>query len=106
MLFRFLILVCLSISLASCSVSSVKSVSDFKENWESSKNNSAVSWWYVGESDYAYFVTEKYPLRHYSYELPKTGFVLKGVSKMEPCKACKACKGVNLKAGQVIYRDQ
>lgn len=100
---RVIFIACLTLAMASCTVSGVKSVSEFEQSWESSGKNSAVSWWYVGETDNMYFLTEKHPLAEHRYELPKTEFTLKGITSMPPCKACK---GQNLRAGQVIYHDQ
>lgn len=88
--------------MASCSVIEVKKASEFKQNWESANKNSAVSWWYVGETDSAYYLTEKYPFKRYSYEVPKTLIILQGVQKMKPCKRCK---GLNLKYAHVLYTE-
>lgn len=49
--------------LSSCSVNEVREASEFKQSWELAGKNSAVSWRYVGEIDYSYFVTERLPFR-------------------------------------------
>lgn len=90
------------LALASCTVSEVKPASEFKQNWESANKNSAVSWWYFGETETSYFITEKFPLKHTSYEVPKTLITLEGVPQMEPCKSCK---GFNLKYEHVVYTE-
>lgn len=90
------------ISVASCSVIEVKKASEFKQNWESANKNNAASWWYMGETDSAYYLTEKYPFKRCSYVAPKTLIILQGVQKMEPCKRCK---GFNLKYEHVLYAE-
>jgi hypothetical protein len=85
---------------ASCSISNHKDASEFKGRWEESGNHSAVSWWYVGESENTYYLKEKWPLDHYSYAIPKTMITLVGIQKMEPCKFCE---GINLKVWNVKF---
>ncbi len=92
----------LSFFISSCALSGIKSFSEFKSRWEDSENHSAVSWWYVGETDSLYFINEQWVLMKYHYEIPKSEITLEGVSKMSPCSLCK---GVNLKINNVIFNE-
>jgi hypothetical protein len=78
----------------------VKDATEFKSRWEDSKQNSAVSWWYVGETSGFYYLTEKWKFNHYSYEVPKTMINLVDVEAFDPCKSCK---GTNLKSENIKY---
>ena len=86
--------------LCSCAISNVKDKSEFKERWIESKRHAAVSWWYAGETEVAYYITEKWLIHHYSYEIPKTMIALTGIESFPPCKACK---GRNLKMGNIKF---
>jgi hypothetical protein len=88
--------------ISSCAISHTVNSENFKKRWEESLNDSAVSWWYVGESASAYYLTEKWIFNHYSYEVPKTMITLVGIKEMEPCKSCE---GINLKVGNVKFNQ-
>lgn len=77
------------IFVSSCALSGVKNHREFKERWQDSKKHSRVSWWYVGETDNAYFIKERWVLMSYEYEIPKSKITLNGILKMSPCSECE-----------------
>lgn len=89
--------------LCSCAISNVKDKSEFRERWIESKRHTAVSWWYAGETEIAYYITEKRLINHYSYEIPKTMIKLVDIEKFSPCKACK---GKNLKFDNIKFLEK
>ncbi len=44
---------------------------EFQEKFEDSINNSAVSWWYLGENDDFYFIIEKWIFEVKTYKIDK-----------------------------------
>lgn len=100
-LLKYIFFFWLLLLMCSCSINAVRPASVFQVNWESSVKNSSVSWWYVGESDTVYFITEKHLFKSYSYEVPKKLIFLVGVPKKEPCKDCE---GVKLNYDNIVYR--
>jgi hypothetical protein len=73
----------------------------FANKWKSSEMNSAVSWWYLGENEDHYFVSENIPLEENIYEVPKSAVSIIGI---DPFKYKSGKKPVNLKINNVaIY---
>jgi hypothetical protein len=88
--------------VASCSLSGFEESSQFKERWNDSLNHTVVSWWYIGETNEFYFIKEKWGIRSYNYELPKSQITIKNVPTMAPCSFCE---GINLKANNVKFNE-
>jgi len=86
----------LMLFLSSCIT--MKNSGEFSDRWVDSKNHSAVSWWYLGESETDYYIKEKWPIKSYKYIISKSEIKIIGVDAFSPCQLCK---GVNLKTRNI-----
>ncbi len=62
--------------------------------------NSAVSWWYLGENEKQYFVSENIPLEKHNYIVSKSAMTIVGIRAF---KYKSGKEPVNLKINNVIF---
>jgi len=74
----------------------------FSDRWKSSEMNSAVSWWYLGESENQYFVSDNIPLEKNNYTVSKNAVSIIGI---EVFKYKSGKEPVNLKNINVIFNQ-
>lgn len=55
----------------------------FQAKWEDSINHTAVSWWYLGETDENYFIAEKWPSKETVYSIEKQAIKINGITSFE-----------------------
>lgn len=91
------------IYLSSCSLNSFKDASEFKLRWEEAKDNRAISWWYLGETEEHYLIQERWFITQYHYEIPKTTWQINNILKALPCFLCQ---GQRLAKNQVVEAEQ
>jgi len=72
-----------------------------KEKWVASSQNSAVSWWYLGENKEQYFISEKWPTEEVVYIVSKDMVMIKGVNSVQ---FDSGIEPVNLKESNVIFK--
>jgi hypothetical protein len=95
------ILVCLTIFLSGCREALLIDSATFEEKWVNSRKHSAVSWWYLGESEDNYLISEKWPTRKTIYIIPKDNVLIKGIQSF---KSDANHDPVNLKNHNVVFK--
>lgn len=75
---KFFTILCASVFLAACNPKLVSINSDdLNKKLNESHQNSAVSWWYLGEKDSFHYIVEKYPFQASYYKIEKANFPFK-----------------------------
>ncbi|HOO46528.1 MAG TPA: hypothetical protein PLM29_09885 [Deltaproteobacteria bacterium] len=72
----------------------------FKDLWQESVQHSAISWWYVGETDSHFFIAEKWPTKYTIYQLSKNEITLIGIKPFQPKSGFEP---VNLKSDNITF---
>ena len=89
------------IVLVGCSTPQAINASEFKNIFEESGKDSAVSWWYHGQDESFYYLSRKYPMKQTEYRVSKVGVELRGM----PAAASKSLDvPINLKAENVLFK--
>ncbi len=92
---------CFSLVLAACKDATPIDGPSFKKLWDGADNNSAVSWWYVGESQSRYVLAEKWPTTTNTYSVSKRVIEINGIP---PFKNESGNNPVNLKKENVLFK--
>jgi len=91
---------CNVVLLSGCNEVESLNSDQFSEKWKSAEINSAVSWWYLGENEKQYFVSENMPLEKHNYTVSKSGVKFVGITAY---KYKSGKEPVNLKINNVIF---
>lgn len=88
--------------LVGCSSPQQVDARQFKELFLDSKNDSVVSWWYHGEDNDFYHLSQKYPMNETKFNVSKKGVVLRNISSIQEEKSGVP---VNLKTENVVFDE-
>ena len=69
----------LSFLLNSCAGDDPRGTDEFIDSWEESPKNSAVSYWYTGDSEGRYVIVEKWPDKSLTYHVDKSRIRIVGI---------------------------
>jgi hypothetical protein len=86
--------------LLSCQQQQEVSTARFSALWQESYNNTAATWWYLGEDEAYFFLEEKTPVEVRSYKVPKDSIELIDINRV---KHGKSEEPVNLKVQNVEF---
>jgi len=78
-----LVVVFFSIIILACSEVTPIEAATFKKRLEESSKHTAVSWWYVGETEKRYFIAEKWPGKSTIYSISKKLVKIVGTKSYE-----------------------
>ncbi len=67
------------LALIGCSDPQHLNAGEFRSLFEASGKDSAVSWWYHGQDDRFYYVSQKYPLKETAFKVSKKGVEIRGM---------------------------
>jgi hypothetical protein len=70
-MYRVIIALIVLILFGCANVSPISKV-ELGEKLQNSKRNSAISWYYLGENEKSYFISENAPMKEKVYEIPKS----------------------------------
>ena len=85
--------------LSACKEATPIDQASFKSLWEESRNHSAVSWWYAGESEDYYLIIEKWPAKSNLYKVSKHAITIKGIPQFQ---GNSGNKPINLKNHNIV----
>ncbi len=100
---KLVVFMFVTIVLQACTSTKAAHTSRFFHSWKYSLNNSAVSFWYIGETERYYYIEERRPFVNYIYVLSKRDVEISKVAKMFPCKSVHSCTATNLKSDMVKF---
>jgi hypothetical protein len=82
--FHIVLSLVLALMLFSCSTFQSVNATDLAARFEASANNTAVSWWYLGETQYYYLLAEKRPGKVTTFRVGKEKVKLNGIDPFMP----------------------
>ena len=82
--FHIVVSVVLALTLSGCSTFQSVNATDLAARFDASVNNTAVSWWYLGETQYFYLLAEKRPGKVTTFRVGKEKVKLHGVEPFMP----------------------
>ena len=99
-LFRFRMAVLWVVLCGMAGCATVTSIDQFRAQWASGQEESAVSWWYLSENAQAYLLLQRTPLSATSYQISKQHIRIVGVP---PRDSENSHEPLNLKSEQLQW---